>query len=478
MVELRKIKFDPEESENHIPLNCVDKGLLALSGTNDYPHFHWIMKISGDIDEVSLSRAILSAFNTHPNMATKVYRHNLRTFRRTETPVVQNVLSFIDLTGQQKTNLSTESGLPLTYEEILDTWINKSFDPTKEFPVRILLLKTKATESHLVFSFDHSSVDGIRSLRFIQEVVSAHNGRPIPRPSLSNTIRHVKRDQLIEFARRQKDITKGFYKNVISSILYRLFVAPTSPPSRVFTDKKEKSDTTGHCFGTIDAWELEQIQEKARAACVTLNDIFLAACFRTIDYWNNMHGKGCRKITIMVPTNIGLDTLDDIISNQVSCISLPTMPQDRTNPIELLHKIRRDMTSMIKNGISFSIIYYLYFLSFLPLPLVKTIARIILFLRVYIDTIILSNLGVIWPSAWGDARIGNAKIEDINLVMPVVTTMGLSLGTCTYNGRLQICLSYKTSMFTEENAQRFLSLYLEELRNYPIVGISELEEVR
>lgn len=477
MVELKIPKSSTEETEKQIPLNCVDRGLLALSGTNDYPHFHWIMKISGDIDQVLLSRAILSAFNIHSNMATKIYRHNLRTYRRSETPVIQDILSFRDISRKQDA-CPIEPDCPLTYDEILDTWINKSFDPAKEFPARILLLKTKPKETHLVFSFDHSSVDGIRSLRFIQDIISAYNEKPTPRPSLSNTIRRVKKDQLVEYARRQKEITKGFYKKVISNILYRLFVAPTSPPSRIFSDKKRKAGTTRHLFGTLESWELEPMHEKAKAAGVTLNDIFLAACFRTIDKWNDIHGKGSGKITIMVPTNIGIDMFNDIMSNQVSSISLPTMPKDRTNPTELLHKIRKDMTSMIKNGISFSIIYFLYFVSFLPLPIVKALARIMFFLRVYIDTILLSNLGVIWPSAWGDAQIGNARIEDIKLVMPVVTSMGLSLGTYTYKGRLQVSLSYKTSIFTEENAQRFLDLYLEELRNYPIVGNAELEAVR
>jgi hypothetical protein len=46
--------------------------------------------------------------------------------------------------------------------------------------------------------------------------------------------------------------------------------------------------------------------------------------------------------------------------------------------------------------------------------------------------------------------------------------MGLSVGTYTYNGRLHVCLGYRTGLFSREKAQSFLNLYLEEIRNYPL----------
>lgn len=90
--------------------------------------------------------------------------------------------------------------------------------------------------------------------------------------------------------------------------------------------------------------------------------------------------------------------------------------------------------------------------------------------RIYVDTTFVSNVGVIWSEEWGELRMGSAKVVSIDVSPPLVTPMGLSLGTYTYNGRLQACLGYRTGLFSREKAQSFLDLYLKEIRNYPVVG--------
>lgn len=468
MIDIRKSKGTHSENKDRLRLNCVDNGLLALSGIGEYPHFHWILKIFGEIDSALLGRAIIITMYNHPNMATKIYTQNLRTFRRIETPSAQNVLNIIDLTNQENLEHRDTKALDRKYREILNDWINKPFDPSTDFPVRILLIKKMTAERSLVFSFDHSSIDGIRSLQFIRDVVRAYSNPSFPRPSSFDISRSGKPIELLEFMRRQRQQTSRFYLKMLSSLVHRFFIAPIRPPARIFHDKFEKSETVGYCIGTISPVELDRIRAKARAARVTLNDMFLAACFRTIDSWNNRHGKGNRKVTIMVPTDIGDETFSDMITNQVSYISLRTMPRDRANPIKLLYKVRRDMSEMLQNGISFSVIYCLHLFSFAPAAIGKSLAKFMMLTRVFVDTTVLSNLGVIWPQSWGEARLGGSRIADINLVMPVVTPMGLSLGASTYNNRLHICLSYKTAFFSEERAKSFLKHYLKELRRYPI----------
>ena len=48
----------------------------------------------------------------------------------------------------------------------------------------------------------------------------------------------------------------------------------------------------------------------------------------------------------------------------------------------------------------------------------------------------------------------------------MVTPWGMSLVTAVFNGRLQVCLTYRPTRFSDETARRFLDLHAEEIRNY------------
>jgi hypothetical protein len=82
-------------------------------------------------------------------------------------------------------------------------------------------------------------------------------------------------------------------------------------------------------------------------------------------------------------------------------------------------------------------------------------------------------VGFIWPkSGSGEAAVsnmGNARIVNVSVSAPVVTPMGLSITVVTYNRNLNLCLSYRSALFSEEKAQMFLDLYVEEIKQYQVV---------
>jgi len=148
---------------------------------------------------------------------------------------------------------------------------------------------------------------------------------------------------------------------MISSLFHRFVIAALPPPTRVFHDKSGVSKELSFCFKIISPKEFEQIQAKAISAGVELNHIFLAACYRVVDRWNSMHGKASKKIRIMAPVNISPKGFRYVVSNQASWFSLPTTPKDRTDPAELLRKVRADTIDETMNRIAFSLVYFFYF---------------------------------------------------------------------------------------------------------------------
>lgn len=122
---------------------------------------------------------------------------------------------------------------------------------------------------------------------------------------------------------------------------------------------------------------------------------------------------------------------------------------------------------MIEGGVPFSVVYFLRLASYIPLPLLKAIARLLMSVPIQVDTIMLTNMGMIWTEAAGEEHMGGSRITDIAALNPVVTPLGQSITIHTNHGSLHVCLGYKTGLFSKEKAQLFLDMYLEEVRSLP-----------
>jgi NRPS condensation-like uncharacterized protein len=446
-----------------IPLNCVDKCLLALDSINEPMLIHVILSLEGEVEHVKLNQAIFSAQQAHPVMRTILRSRHFRPLREIQEDLGKGVLSVPDQAQLQDTNR----------ESYLSSWMNRPLNIKKEFPVRVLLLKKNERELSLVFTFHHSSADGLRALLFVRKVIEIYNNEPQDSKSPVDIRINRKRDELLEFAHSQRPKVEHYYRKMISSLFRRFVIAALPPPTRVFHDRSGQSRELHFCFKIISPRELEQIQSKARAAGGELNDIFLAACYRTVEKWNSMHGRTGKKIRVMAPVNISPKGFRYVVSNQASWFSLPTTPKDRADPTKLLRKVRAVTIDATINRIAFSLVYFFYFCSRFPLFVMRGMCRFLMITRTYVDTILITNVGIIWPKPGSEdpsvRNIGNAKIINVTGSAPVVTPMGLSIAAGIYNKNLNLSLTYRPALFSEEKAKVFLDLYIEEIKQYKVV---------
>jgi NRPS condensation-like uncharacterized protein len=450
-------------SASSIPLNCVDKCLLVLDSMNEPMLIHVILSLEGEIEDVRLNQAIFSAQQAHAVMRTILRSRNLRPFREIQEDLGKGVLSIPDQAQLQDTN----------HGNYLSSWMNQPLNIKKEFPVRVLLLRKNERESSLVFTFHHSAADGLRALLFVRKVIDSYNNELSQDSEACEDIRiNRKGDELLEFAHSQRSKVERYYRKMISSLFHRFIIAALPPPTRVFHDKSGQSRELHFCFETISPREFRQIQSKARAAGVELNDIFLAACYGVVEKWNSIHGKTSKKIRVMAPVNISPKGFRYVVSNQASWFSLSTTPKDRADPAKLLRKVRADTIDAIMNRIAFSLIHFFYVCSRFPLFLMRGMCWFLMITRTYVDTILITNVGFIWPKLSSEepavSNIGNAKILNVTGSAPVVTPMGLSIAVGIYNRNLNLSLTYRPALFSEEKAQTFLDLYVEEIRNYQV----------
>ncbi|HFB07065.1 MAG TPA: hypothetical protein ENJ92_01330 [Chloroflexi bacterium] len=452
-----------ESTLGSIPLNCVVKCLLALDSINEPMLIHVILNLEGEIEHGRLNQAIISAQQAHPVMRTILRSRHFKPFREIQKDPGKGVLNVVDQTKLPDT----------TYESYLYSWMNQPLNINKEFPLRVLLLRKNEQEFSLVFTFHHSAADGLRALLFVRKVIESYNNELSPDSEKCEDIRtNRKGDELLEFAHSQRSKVRHYYGKMISSLLHRFVIAALPPPTRVFHDKSGKSRELRFCFKIISPREFDQIQSKAISAGVELNDIFLAACYRVVEKWNSIHGKASRKIRVMAPVNISPKGFRYVVSNQASWLSLPTTPADRTDPAKLLKQVRTNTIDATMNRAAFSLVYFFYFCSRFPLFVMRRMCRFLMITRTYVDTILVTNVGFIWPKPGSEEpavrKIGNAKIRNVTGSAPVVTPMGLSIAAGIYNKNLNFALTYRPALFSEEKAQMFLDLYIEEIKNYQV----------
>lgn len=445
-----------------IPLNCVDKCELALDDINEPALIHAVLNLEGEIDHVRLNQAISSAQEAHPIMRTILRSRYSRPFREIQEVPRKEMLTVQDLDDLQDAD----------YDRYLFEWMNQPMDIRKGFPLRVLLLRKNEAESTLVFTFHHSATDGLRASLFIRKVVETYNSE-VPediRPSEDIRISRSG-DELLQFARSQRPRVGYYYMRIIASLFHRFVIAAYPPPTRVYHDRSGHSKEIHLCNRQIASRELGQIESKARSSGVELNDIFLAACYRVVEEWNSMHGKASKKIRIMAPVNISPKGFGNVVSNQASWISPATNPEDRADPAKLLRKVRAYNIYATKNRMVFSLVYFFCFCSLFPLAVMRGMCRFLMITRTYVDTILFTNIGVIWPKVGSEepavTSIGSSKIVNVTGSAPVVTPMGLSFSANIYNKNLNISLTYRSALFSDEKAQMFLNLYVDEIKNYP-----------
>ncbi len=457
-----------------VPMNCIDMTWLALDSVNERILFHAILVVEGSVDPAKLNDSLLTVVQRHPALRSVLRRSFLRHYREVKDDLEPQILEVHDFSKSPPTQGGSDAVDEMQGNPFLVEWINRPLDPKKELPFRSLLLKRGDNKYWLAFTFHHYATDALRALRFLNEVIGEYNGSDSTQIK-EVTAGHALREddtsfhggnELLGLLDRPKSRIRRYYPKIASSLFHRFVVSPFTPPSRIFHDRSGKSGDVSFTRAWLNSIELGQIDAKSRMLGATVNDVLLAAFFKAIEKWNRLHGKPSRKISIMVPVDIGRRESQYIVSNQISYVSPATMPEDRTDHLSLLKKVSQRTGCIIRNGNAFSMVHFTHFLSRLSFAVMKLVGTLFIVTRVYIDTTLLTNVGRIRLGNGKEIRLGSARITDVCGVTPVVTPWGMSVVTGVFDSRLHLGLTYRSSCFSDEKARRFLELYLEEIRSY------------
>lgn len=455
-----------------ISLNCFDKTLLAfeIGCTGQRMIYSGILYVKGDPDPDRLREAILSTARAHPELMATLSGGPLRHRRQVRQEAVGEVLEVQDLAAAQAQRGLAGPDTETWCRQRIHEWINRPLDVRKSFPFRVLLLKKKPGESVLVFTFHHSAVDGVRAVRLGNDMISRYHGHP-PDGSLLSQGMNRDGDELLREMRLERTRTVRFYREMLSHLSHFLFVNPLFHPVRLFHDRSDRLGEVSYCSATITPAEFRQLKAKSNSVGGTVNDILMAICYRAIDQWNRQHGKRTRKISLLIPVDVGTPDLNGIISNQISYISFSTFPPDRTDSTKLLRSIGARRARMLKElrGNIYSIIYFASILRRLPLSLMRLGSKYLLF-PLYADTVICTNPGIVQINDCGEAPAenGNFKVMGFEAIPFVLTCMGMNICVATSESGFGIYIAYDTGMFSRQKAEEFLAVCQKELAEFRV----------
>ncbi len=463
-----------------VPMNCIDKVLLSYEVGHQRMTFHLILSVRGHIEPDRLREALLSVLRLHPTMRTTICRSVSRSVRRIQGDCADNIL---EVSKMLVVSRNEDGDQQERQEKVVSEWINRPLDPSKEIPVRVLLLDKGETEGSLIFTFHHSAIDGLRAIKFIEEVLERYDRRDPFESALSADLPMQRNgDELMALARSERRRTPRFRRQMLYYMFRFLFVTPFHRSARIYNHGRKPSAMIDFCTGRVKPEAFQEMKSRSKPLGATANDVLMAAAFRAIDGWNELHGKVSGKLSLMVPVSVADEERQNLAANLVSFISVCTYSKDRNHPTRLLHKVSRESAYALKHsrGSTFAYIYFTYVLSRFPLAVMRAFARRIKF-PIYADTVLHSNLGVVRLGV--DDRPKGYRIMDFTAVPPVVDVMGMFLCISTYADTLGVCLAYNTGCFSKAEAQSFLGLYLEELENYrqglqPQDGLAQLTVAR
>jgi NRPS condensation-like uncharacterized protein len=453
-------------------LNCFDKILQSFEPgcTGRRMTYTGMLYLKGEPDADRLREAVLATARAHPELMTTLCGGPLWHHREVHEEVLGEVLEVQDLATVQAQGDSGRLDVEALHRQRLLQWINRPLDVRKSFPFRVLLLRKRPGECTLAFTFHHSAVDGVRAVHLGNDIISRYHNKP-PGEALVSRGLEPDGDELLREARIERTKTEHFYREMLCHLAWFVFINPLFHPVRIFHDKAGRPEEVSFCSTKITPEEFQQLKAKANSVGSTVNDILMAGCFRSVEQWNKRHGKRSRKVSLLIPIDVGTPDLNGIISNQISYISFHTSVKERADSTTLLKILGAKRARMLKQrrGNAYSIIYFASILRLMPLAFMEVFAKLVLF-PLYADSVICTNPGFVRINDCGEDPIegGNFRVMGFDAVPFVQTSMGMNICVATSADGFGIYIAYDTGYFSKEKAEEFLALCRSELLNYQV----------
>jgi hypothetical protein len=242
------------------------------------------------------------------------------------------------------------------------------------------------------------------------------------------------------------------------------------PPARLGAGRKvARPDRTNH-RRVLDEGGTARLREAARRLGCTVNDLLSAAGGIAVDRWARAEGRSPDAVSIWIPSNLrGRLGVHETAGNQASALIVDTRPADRKSLAALAARVRDERTRQVADGFDVA--------NFLALVRLVRASRVLPFsvrrgvMRGMIAqpcSIMLSNMGVLWPEVDGGRLTGRSYLEraadlevlGVDFDFSLVPSAGYGFVIHTFRERLHMNFGVFDDLLPPDEAERFLGLFL------------------
>jgi NRPS condensation-like uncharacterized protein len=342
--------------------------------------------------------------------------------------------------------------------------------------------------AQVTLQFHHACCDAIGALRFIGHLLAAYDARTASEGVCQPRFATLNRCDLSDLLRRgqfavpqsaQKNRMRTLWAGIVDGVRWLKRRPAILCPNMAAPPGKSASQNTPavrsfleihhHAF---DRPETQKLRQLATRQGVTVNALLLRDMFQTLQQWNAGQASASAKrwLRIAVPVNLKYGEHDRTSATNGVSYTFVTRHRNQCTATQDLHALLRgihqetDVTTRTRRALMF-------LRSFRSMECIPGAIRFFMRSNRCFATVVLSNLGEMglqfgkqFPCESGKIMAGNLVLEEIFAAPPVRPNTRAAFMAGTYDECLWVCLRSDPHVFTADESQRLLSLYVDRLQ--------------
>lgn len=427
-----------------VPFNVVDEVVYLLDTETAPWSIQLEARVTASLDETRLRAALVAALQRHP-----MARARKTASRRTRHRDIWEIPPRADLDPLRVVDCPDDAALDAARAQLQSMAV-----PLAESPPFRAVLARHPDGDVVMLNLNHAATDGFGGLRFLRSVSRAYRGADDSVPDRDFT---ADRDLVAGLPAADAPTRVRRYL-ALAEKLRDLIAAP----ARLAADQAVSAPGYGIHQVRLDLDETQRLVDGEHPGSV--NDVLLAALHLAIADWNRRHGTACRRVAVLVPSNLRPPSWrNETVGNFSLPARISTGRRHRTRPATALRAVTIQTARKKRSGMGTGLLQLLGRSHFLPLWAKEVLVALIPFGgNRLVDTAILSNLGNLDdPPSFGDEA---GETVEMWFSAPARMPLGLSIGAVTVSGRLHLSFRYRHRQFGPRAAGRFAECYLAHLR--------------
>jgi len=442
------------------PASIVDELTYCVEGVASSLHlvYAWTVTLEGKVSTEVAQKALDRALDYYPKCKC-ILVNNYPSYKRW----FRYCWEYTEVRGKDILEEVTLTDTDFTIEKAVDYYVHNhvslSIDLSSHIPLKVLLIRTPQ-RTFLSFIMHHAVADGVGSITFIQKFITCYEDIFYQRKTVDPPPARFENISVPEMPFRWNHFAPRRLRPYFSANnLFR-----KEPPTRLYSHASPV-ESAEFVAGVRDlpSRRLEVIRTTAKKHQATINDYLLAALFQTVKKWSQEWISQSERIYITVPINLRPPE-DRTMSNILSSVNLCLKPEVITDKEQLLQLIREEMNRLNTHDIARTMVNLTCLLKPIPIPLKRFLLQHSI--PDFSPTLLLSNLGVLSPNPShkdeeGFHYLGPARISNIHVIPNAGTWPDVLVST--YNKQLAVTIAVVSSCFSQEEAEKFLNCFVDNL---------------